>query len=253
MILDDSPQTKPGPPALNPYGDALFLDFDGCLVEIAPTPDAIKVPDDLPHVLQELAARLNGALAIVSGRSLHELETFLQGFDGPMVGSHGAEARGMTAPMAHQPVGLSDLQQEMADFASQSGLLYEHKSHGGAVHFRSDPTRQAQVEGFAHALAERYRDFTVQPAKMAVELRPTGFSKDGALVLLSELSAFEGRRPVYAGDDTTDEPALAWAEANGGFGIKIGAGESVARFRLPEPQQLRGWLSAALEGEAWDV
>jgi len=247
MILDDSPQAKPEPPALNPIGDALFLDFDGCLVEIAPTPDAIKVPDDLPRVLQDLAARLNGALAIVSGRSLHELETFLKGFDGPMVGSHGAEARGMTAPMAHQPAGLSELQNEMADFASQSGLLYEHKSHGGAVHFRSDPAQQPQVEAFAQALAQRFGDFAVQPAKMAVELRPAGFSKDGALAALSNLPEFSARRPVYAGDDTTDEPALAWAEAQGGFGVKIGKGDSVARFRLDAPSRLRAWLAAGLE------
>lgn len=248
MTMDDSTGVKPTPPALNLGREALFLDFDGCLVDIAPTPDAIKVPDALPRVLQDLSARLNGALAIVSGRSLHELETFLQGFDGPMVGSHGAEARGMTAPMAHQPAGLSELQQEMASFATRSGLLYEHKSHGGAVHFRSDPAQQTLVEGFAQDLAARHGDFAVQPAKMAVELRPAGFSKDGALALLSELSAFAGRRPVYAGDDTTDEPALAWAEDHGGFGVKIGAGHSVARFRLDAPSQLRAWLMAALEG-----
>jgi trehalose 6-phosphate phosphatase len=253
MTLDDSTPVKPEPPALNIAQDALFLDFDGCLVEIAPTPDAVSVPDGLPRVLQDLAARLNGALAIVSGRSLHELETFLQGFDGPMVGSHGAEARGMLAPMAHQPEGLDDLQRDMSDFAASLGLLYEHKSHGGAVHFRANPHRQRDVEIFAQELADRYSDFSVQPAKMAVELRPAGFSKDGALALLSDLPAFGARRPVYAGDDTTDEPALAWAEDHGGFGIKIGAGASVARFRLPEPQNLRAWLMAALEGQAWDV
>ncbi|WP_417806411.1 trehalose-phosphatase [Thioclava sp.] len=248
MTLDDKTPAKPEPPALNAAGDALFLDFDGCLVEIAPTPNAIKVPDDLPDVLQELSAHLNGALAIVSGRSLHELETFLRGFDGPMVGSHGAEARGMTAPMAHQPEGLLELQKEMVDFASNLGLLYEHKSHGGAVHFRANPHRQTDVETFAQELADRYHEFSVQPAKMAVELRPAGFSKDGALALLSGLPVFGARRPVYAGDDTTDEPALAWAEEHGGFGIKIGAGDSVARFRLDAPNQLRVWLSAALEG-----
>ena len=165
-----------------------------------------------------------------------------------MVGSHGAEARGMTAPMAQQPAGLSEVQEEMADFAARLGLLYEHKSHGGAVHFRANPQWQTQVEGFAHALADRYSDFSVQPAKMAVELRPAGFSKDGALALLSDLPAFGARQPVYAGDDATDEPALAWAERHGGFGVKIGAGDSVARFRLDQPSQLRAWLSAALEG-----
>ena len=247
MTMDDFAGTKPAPPALDPKKDALFLDFDGCLVEIAPTPDAVQVPADLPQVLTDLSERLGGALAIVSGRSLRELTQFLAGYDGPMVGSHGAEARGMTAPMEQMPDGLDALQGELAQFASDQGLLYEDKSHGGAVHFRAHPEQQAQAESFVQDLARRYPGFAVQPAKMAYELRPDGYSKDGALALLSALPAFRDRAPVYAGDDTTDEPALAWAEAHGGYGIKIGAGESAARFRLDAPQQMRDWLASARE------
>ncbi|KEO54485.1 trehalose-phosphatase [Thioclava pacifica] len=245
--MDDLTGKKPAPPALDPDGDALFLDFDGCLVEIAPRPDAVVIPENLPQVLAHLSEQLNGALAVVSGRSLHELERFLQGYDGLMVGSHGAEARGMTPPLEESPADLAELQAELAGFAQEQGLLYEEKSHGGALHFRSDPSRQDEVERFAETLAERFPAFAIQPAKMAVELRPDGFSKDGALALLTQLPQFAGRAPVYAGDDTTDEPALAWAEAHDGYGIKIGDGESAARYHLAEPRNLRDWLAAAVE------
>ncbi|WP_281480477.1 trehalose-phosphatase [Thioclava sp. F36-6] len=237
---------KPAPPALDPSRDALFLDFDGCLVDIAPRPDAVIVPQNLPRLLEQLSEALNGALAVVSGRSLHELERFLDGFDGLMVGSHGSEARGMEPPMAETPRHLSALKEDMAGFAQDHDLIFEDKSHGAAVHFRSNPDKQGQVEAFTEELTARYDGFTIQPAKMAVEIRPEGFSKDGALAILSDLVQFGGRNPVYAGDDTTDEPALAWAEAHGGFGIKVGDGESVARYHLDEPMDVRAWLASAV-------
>ncbi|MFD2172926.1 trehalose-phosphatase [Rhodobacter lacus] len=240
------------PPALDTAQDALFLDFDGCLVEIAPRPDAICVPDRLGLGLAALAARLDGALAIVSGRSLRELEHYLAGFDGPMVGSHGAESRGLgEAPL--RPEGLLALQAELAEFAAQKGLLYEPKSLGAGLHFRARPELQAETEAFAARAALRFPGFEVQLAKMAVELRPRGASKDGALARLTRRAPFAGRRPVYAGDDVTDEPALAWAEAHGGYGVKVGPGDTAASYRLGAPDQVRAWLARPLGEDAWDV
>ncbi|OOY20148.1 trehalose-phosphatase [Thioclava sp. DLFJ5-1] len=244
--MDDMTGKKPAPPALDPSRDALFLDFDGCLVDIAPRPDAVIVPQNLPRLLEQLSEALNGALAVVSGRSLHELERFLDGFDGLMVGSHGSEARGMEPPMAETPQYLGAVKEDLAGFAQDHDLIFEDKSHGAAIHFRSNPAKQGKVEAFTEELTARYDGFTIQPAKMAVEIRPEGFSKDGALAILSDLVQFGGRNPVYAGDDTTDEPALAWAEAHGGFGIKVGDGESVARYHLDEPMDVRAWLAAAV-------
>ncbi|OWY08336.1 trehalose-phosphatase [Thioclava sp. F42-5] len=249
MAMDDMTGKKPAPPALDPSRDALFLDFDGCLVDIAPRPDAVIVPRDLPGILTELSEALDGALAVVSGRSLHELERFLEGFEGLMVGSHGSEARGMEPPMAEAPQHLGAVKEDLAGFAQEHDLIFEDKSHGAAIHFRSNPAKQGQVEAFTEALTERYDGFMIQPAKMAVEIRPQGFSKDGALAILSDLAQFDGRKPVYAGDDTTDEPALAWAEEHGGFGIKVGDGESVARYHLAAPTNVRDWLAAALRVE----
>ncbi|SOB95182.1 trehalose-phosphatase [Rhodobacter maris] len=249
--MSDPFGAEEAPPALDTAQDALFLDFDGCLVEIAPRPDAIIVPERLSAVLCALAERLDGALAIVSGRSLPELETYLSGFDGPMVGSHGAESRGLEEPPL-RPEGLAALQAELAGFAADKGLLYEPKSLGAGLHYRARPELQAETEAFATRAARRFPGFEVQLAKMAVELRPRGASKDGALARLTRRAPFAGRRPVYAGDDVTDEPALAWAEAHGGYGVKVGAGATAARFRLADPAEIRAWLTTAIGGDAWD-
>lgn len=238
------------PPRLDCAKVAIFLDFDGTLVDIAPTPDAVKVPADIGDMLTRLEAACNGALAIVSGRSLSELEQFLDGFGGLMVGSHGSEARGMAPPMDAIPAGLADAQSEIRAYAADNGLLYEHKTHGGAVHFRTRPEAGPAARAFMDDLTRRYTGFAVQPAKMAFELRPDGFSKDGALALLSKLPQFSGRAPVYLGDDSTDEPALLWAQTHGGYGIKIGDGASGASHQLDTPEDVLAWLRAGLETKA---
>lgn len=235
------------PPPLDLDASALFLDFDGTLVEIAPHPDAVIVPGGLAAHLTRLQARMGSALAVVSGRSLPDLERFLQGFDGLLIGSHGAEARGMPAPMRHAPEGVEAVRAQLAEYAAANALVFEPKTHGGALHFRQRPEVGDTVGDFMHQLAEDTPGFAVQPAKMAFELRPAGVSKDRALELLAGLPGFAGRRPVYLGDDATDEPALEWAAARGGHGIKVGEGESAARYRLPDPAAVLAWLGMEAE------
>lgn len=230
------------PPALDQSSAALFLDFDGTLVDIAPRPDAVEVAPGLGAALNRLRHSLDGALALVSGRSLAVLEQFLPDFDGLMIGSHGAEARGMAPMIATAPEGLAMLQAMLAQFAQEQGLFYEEKTLGGALHFRARPEAAPTAEAFVTELAMRLPGFTVQPAKMCFELKPEGASKDRALARIVQLPAFAGRLPIYLGDDSTDEPALAWAAAQGGFGVKIGAGPSVARHRLADPVAVRRWL-----------
>jgi trehalose 6-phosphate phosphatase len=246
------PEATAPPPPLDCARHAVFLDFDGTLVEIAPRPDAIVIPLDLPAQLATLSDACNGALALVSGRSLPELAGYLPGYAGLMVGSHGAEARGMAPPLDQAPNGLARLQADLAAFAATKGLLYEEKTHGGALHYRQRPDAAAEVASFAAALAAQTPGFAVQPAKMAMELRPAGVSKDRALAALWALPVFSGRIPVFLGDDTTDEPALGWAAAQGGFGIKIGDGDSCAAYRLPDPAAVQDWLANA-RGAQWGV
>lgn len=229
---------------------ALFLDFDGTLVAIAPRPDAILVPDGLGARLAALQGWLGGALAIVSGRGVAELERYLTGFPGPLIGGHGAEAApaawAARLPAADHP----DPGPVQAALAAKAGeaeaWLYEEKRHGGVLHYRADPALAEEAAAFATALAARHRGFAVQPAKMAVELRPSSVGKDHALRAVLAHPPFAGRAPVYAGDDTTDEPAMAAALAAGGGAIKIGTGESVAPHRLLGPDDLAEWLFRAI-------
>lgn len=240
-----------GPPDL-PGDAALFLDFDGCLVEIAPRPDAVVVPPDLPGRLARLHRRLGGAVALISGRGIADLRRHLPGFPGAIAGSHGAELSldGRRIEATHgAKIDLAGLHAAARDLATpHPALLVEAKPHGVALHYRADPALRGFVEDAMTRLAAAFPGMALQPARMALELRPAGVGKDAALARLIGLDGFAGRMPVYAGDDLTDEPAIAEAQARGGFGIRIGGGRTVARHRLPDPAALARWLDRALDG-----
>lgn len=239
----------PPPPDLPPRA-ALFLDFDGCLVEIAPRPDAVVVTPALTQRLIRLHGWLEGALAIVSGRDIADLRRRLPDFPGAIAGSHGAELsldKSLTETTHDMNLDAAALHRLAAEaVADRPAILVERKPHGVALHYRADPSQRDVVETVMQRLAATHPGMVLQPAKMAVELRPAGSGKDSALKRLLALPPFVGRLPVYAGDDLTDEPAMAHVQAQGGFGIKIGSGETVARHRLPDPAALGRWLDGAL-------
>ena len=237
------------PPPLVPDA-ALFLDFDGCLVDIAPRPDAVIVTQALRDRLAALYRRQGGAVALISGRDVADLRGHLDGFAGIVAGSHGAE-------LSLRPGSIDTLHRvdfdagplhaaAYAAAAPHPALLVEEKPHGVALHYRDAPDLRAFVEGEMQDLADRHPHLVLQPAKMAVELRPGGVGKDSALAHLMTLAPFAGRLPVFAGDDTTDEPAMAEAQTRGGFAIKIGDGPTAARHRLSDPAALAAWLDASL-------
>ncbi len=237
------------PPDL-PADAALFLDFDGCLVEIAPRPDAIVVPDTLPALLAGLHRRQGGAVALVSGRDVADLRRYLPDFPGAIAGSHGAEIAWQGAPPDPVETGGLDataLHARVRDLAAHDDrLLVEPKPHGVVLHYRAAPDLADWVDRTMRELASHYPALALQPAKMAMELRPKSAGKDRALSRLMQAPGFAGRIPVYAGDDLTDEAAMAEAQSRGGFAIKIGAGQTVARHRLPDPAALARWLADAL-------
>lgn len=233
-----------------PANAALFLDFDGCLVEIAPRPYLVAVPAGLPQRLARLHGWLGGAVALVSGRDIADLRSWLPDFPGAVAGSHGAELSldGQVIQKTHAvDLDVAALHRAAADAVADSpAILVERKPHGVALHYRADPSLRTVVEEVMQQLADAHPEMVLQPAKMAVELRPGGTGKDGALDRLMALPPFAGRVPVYAGDDLTDEVAMAHAQAHGGWGIKIGEGETIARYRLPDPAALARWLDDAL-------
>lgn len=237
------------PPKL-PLDAALFLDFDGCLVDIAPRPDAVRVPKTLIARLDLLHGRQNGAVALVSGRDVADLRGHLDGYHGIVAGSHGAEYSprpGVIEAVHPAPSDISALHRMAHRLAADTAdILVEEKPHGVALHYRANPKLRPRVEAIAIEIQSRHPALMLQPAKMAVELRPAGIGKDDAVARLMRLPPFAGRVPVYAGDDTTDEPAMAEVQRQGGFAIKIGPGDSAARYRLDDPRALALWLDETL-------
>lgn len=234
-----------------PSDATLFLDFDGTLVEIADDPRGIDVPAGLAGLLNRLEHRLEGRLAIVTGRPVADIRSFLPRFEGAVCGGHGAElslAAGRSTPLAEMsPSALDDARGQAARLAAANpGILVEDKPTGVAIHYRHAREAEGDVRTLANGIAARYDDVAVQTAHFAYELRPSGASKDRALALLMTRDPFAGMRPVFAGDDDTDEPAIRHVEASGGVGIRIGETESAARLRLPGPTAmldlLEGWL-----------
>lgn len=226
---------------------AFFLDFDGTLIDIAATPDGVHVPGDLGALLNSLSARADGALALVSGRSAADVAGHLAEFDDPIVGGHGAEWRqgGDIRPRIDvDAADLEALRDAAHRFATDhAALLVEEKPTGVVLHYRAAPDLGATVTEKSQHLAEASAGFEAHPAKMAVELRPRGVGKDLAVADLMASAPFKGRVPVVIGDDTTDEPAMDWAQRHGGLAIKVGSGDSVAAHRLPDPSAVRQLLS----------
>lgn len=239
----------PPPPPLDRLADAreiaLFLDFDGTLVDLAHAPGAIVVPPDLGGRLRTLAERLGGRLALVSGRSLDDLGGHCP-IDGiACAGSHGAARRDAGGAEIGEPA--LAIVPEALDLlragARELGLMLEAKPHGAALHYRMHPERAALAETLADEIATRF-ELAIKPGKGVVELTQTGADKGGAVRAFLALPPFAGALPVFIGDDVTDEDGMVACEEAGGFGILVGdRTPTTARYRLPHVPAVYEWLS----------
>lgn len=228
---------------------ALFLDFDGTLVDIAGQPELVHVPDDLGGTLQQLAASLNGAVAIVSGRALADLDHFMAPLVLPLAAEHGSVQRFADGHVAHlAKPDLRDVERVALALAGQhAGLRVEIKSAAVALHYRHAPALEMLcVEEMAEAV-KRTPGVELMKGKCVVEIKAAGVSKGTAIQGFMAQPPFAGRLPLFAGDDTTDESAFAAVQAMGGAGIKVGHGDSLARFRCSNPAALRRWLHTGFE------
>ncbi|MEG3597951.1 MAG: trehalose-phosphatase, partial [Pseudomonadota bacterium] len=212
----DGPTKLPPPPPLARLLDsgpaALFLDFDGTLVDIAPRPGDIHVPDGLLDRLHALRDRLEGRLALVSGRALDDLTGHLGQPAICRAGSHGASrflADGTR--LGDEPRGLSDGSvAELRAFAEAHGLFYETKTHGGALHFRGAPEKREATLAFAEEFAAS-RELCVTSGKGVAELVRPGATKAAAVEAFMQVAPFAGAAPMFIGDDVTDEDGFAGA------------------------------------------
>lgn len=243
----------PLPPAAAAHW-AWFLDVDGTLIPIAPTPSAIMVPQELPTLLRRLAAAHGGAVALVSGRTLDNLQQLVAPYDPPAAGLHGLEWRdgaGMVGRL-EAPPGLDDIRLRLGLEAEQfPGLLLEDKGRALALHFRQAPHLADHVRRTAEAVILDHPDYCLMAGKMVLEIRPKGADKGSAVTAFMRVPPFAGRCPVFVGDDITDEDGFAAVNRLGGLSVLVGAlRETQARFRLDDVEACCAWLAAAA-GTQW--
>lgn len=212
-------------PAVLPPRAALLLDLDGTLLDIAPTPDAVRVPPGLADALIRLRTALDEALAIVTGRPPEQVDALLPGVPYAVAGEHGGAMRFAPdeairrAPLPQPPADW--LEAAAALVAAHPGTLLERKQHGFAVHYRLAPSAGSAVGQGLRALLEGQQTHVLLPAHMAFEVKPRGADKGLAVGALMARTPFAGRVPVYIGDDVTDEDGIRVAQAAGGMGLRV--------------------------------
>lgn len=228
---------------------AVFLDIDGCLLDLAPTPDEIYVPPDLPPAIEKLRLKLGGALALVTGRGLVYADALFDPFPFPIAGLHGAEMRGPDGKMiyAEAPAAFAQLKSALAEEAkSMPGVLIEDKGAAVAAHYRLAPhyelTLGERMRAFADAAGP---DWALQLGKMVYEIRPARASKGDAVERFLSEPPFHGRLPLALGDDLTDESMFAVANARGGLTFRVGKSEAktCAQGTVGSPQQVRDGIA----------
>jgi trehalose 6-phosphate phosphatase len=228
------------PPELD-RKSALFLDLDGTLLEIAATPELVVVPPALPSLLSHLHQQLEGALAIVSGRPLGQIDSLLAPFHPAAAGEHGVTLRFSDGTLEELPVGIAipdDWRAALTrGIAGWPGVRIETKPHGVAVHYRLAPEREAEVWELVRSLVPPDHPwFRLIPAREAVELGLRAASKGDAVERLMAHAPFHGRRPIFVGDDFTDEAGMSMARRFGGMGLRV------AEVFGGDPANVRAWL-----------
>lgn len=232
-------------PRTSPCRHALFLDFDGTLVDLAPRPDAVTVEPGLADAMSTLARRLDGAFAIVTGRSIATVDTFFAPHRFDAAGLHGSEMRvGGTALPAPPPP--AEFRREVDGLrAAAQGLVVEDKGTTVALHWRLAPQLREQAQALAAAALQRLgAGWRLQTGKAVLEILPAQAGKGRAISTLLSLPPYRGRLPVFVGDDDTDENGFAAVIAAGGLAVRVGEGPTLAPLRLAGPAALRGALLA---------
>lgn len=225
---------------------ALFLDVDGTLLDLAEHPQAVRVEPPLVEALGRLQTLARGAVALVSGRTVAELDRLFTPLRLTIAGQHGAECRHATGEIAVERAGAETeiARRALAALARRDpGLYFEDKGVTLAMHYRHAPHLEAMVERTLGEVARRSAgEFMVQTGKMVRELVPHGRNKGGAIAEFMTEAPFAGRIPVFIGDDDTDEHGFALLGRSGGHTIKVGPGASVAQHRLAGARRVRDWL-----------
>lgn len=245
----------PPPPRLRPDTIALFLDVDGTLLEIEHEPDAVLVPEALCGVLESLHNATGGALALVSGRPLEQIDRLFEPLRLSAGGLHGLERRNLVTGGTRsepKPPLFDHARERLAAFAAErEGVLLEDKGLTLAVHYRGAPDQRDAAGQAVRSLADESEGaLIVLEGKMVFELKPPGADKGHAIEAFMEEAPFRDRRPVFVGDDVTDEAGFHVVNHAGGLSIRVGPAErpSAAAYALDDVRAVHAWL-AALVGD----
>lgn len=231
-----------------PSDAALLLDLDGTLLDIAPTPDAVVVPVGLPEVLTKLRGRLADAVAIVTGRPVEQIDALLPGIPYAVAGEHGGAIRYSPGGALDRPTLPFTPERWLAAAAdlaaAHPGVLLEPKAHGFVIHFRLAPDRgpvlRDRLAALLAASPELADGYVMMGAHMAWEVKPRGVDKGRAVDALMGRAPFASRRPIYIGDDVTDEDGMVAARRHGGIGLRV-------QEVFGQPSDVRDWLASMAE------
>ena len=248
-----SSAASPPPPELHAGAIALFLDVDGTLVEIEREPGAVHVPERLCRILADLQRATDGALALVSGRTLAQLDRLFAPFRLSAAGLHGLERRNLRTEVVRakpEPAIFEAAKRSLAEFADRHpGVLLEDKGLTLALHYRNAPAQKDAATATAKAtVAASHGALVLLRGKMVLELKPPGYDKGQAIAAFMGEMPFAGRQPVFAGDDVTDEAGFEVVNRIGGVTIRIGAdaAPTAARHSQPDVSAMQGWLQGLL-------
>ncbi len=241
---------RPPSPHLADHHWAWFLDVDGTLLDIEEHPDLVSADRRLQELLRRLVDVYDGAVALISGRSLEQLDTIFGALGIAAAASHGLELRPASGPITNLAQAVPAVQsRRIAEFvASHPGLVMERKPFSIGVHYRARPELEQEVRDQIGRIQADLKDaFKLQHGKMMVELLPLAANKGSAIRTFMKKLPFHGRRPVFLGDDVTDEPGFAVVNEMGGLSVRIGeSAETAAKWRLANVSETRIWLRSAI-------
>ena len=255
---DEAPDAVPVPHLLAPHlGEvAILLDIDGTLLELMPTPREVWVPPGLSNTLNRLLARTSGALALVSGRSLNDIDLIFAPAEFPAVGGHGAEMRVIAnseAVASYAPPMDRDLKRRLAAIANLSpGILLEDKGYSLALHYRLAPHAEKAIYAAVSLIRADLPDAPIEvlPGKCVCEIKHSGFNKASGVRQLMMHEPFKGRRPLFIGDDVTDESVFAIMPDLNGLAFSVGRRVKGVAGHFDAPSDVREFLARLLDDES---
>ena len=260
-IADDNeaaPETVPVPRSLVPHlsETAILLDIDGTLLDLMPTPREVWVPPGLVKTLNRLVERTNGALALVSGRSLNDIDLIFAPDVFAAVGGHGAEMRiepDSDSVAAHAPPMDKELKRRLAAIAKLSpGILLEDKGYSLALHYRLAPHAEKAIYEAVSLIRADLPNAPIEvlPGKCVCEIKHSGFTKASGVLELMTREPFKGRRPLFIGDDVTDETVFAIMPDFDGLAFSVGRRAKGVAGHFDAPSDVREFLAHLLDDES---